>query len=130
MNKSMNSKSDLVFCPYCWKEAKLVTGKTIYPHRTDLYKKHFYLCNDCDAYVGCHPNTTKPLGRLADAELRAAKVKAHAAIDPYWKSGRLHRAQVYKQLAIDLAIPPAACHIGMFDVAMCKAVVDAASKWK
>lgn len=95
-------------CPYCDKNAKLVTGKEIYPHRTDLYGKFFWLCADCDAYVGCHPVTkhnkcaSNPLGRLANAELRKAKMKAHASFDPIWKSGCKSRADAYKWLAESL----------------------------
>jgi hypothetical protein len=36
--------------------------------------------------VGCHKGTTKPLGRLADAELREWKKRAHAAFDPVWQA--------------------------------------------
>lgn len=74
-----------VICSYCNKPAELVTGKEIYPHRPDLYPKKFWRCRPCTAYVGCHkPNAgygdgTRPLGRLANAELRAAKSAAHAA---------------------------------------------------
>lgn len=67
-----------VECPYCLKLADLVTGERIYPHRADLHSLQFYLCSDCNAYVGCHKRSNgAPLGRLANAELRAAKNKAH-----------------------------------------------------
>lgn len=114
----------LVICPYCRAESFLVSGKEIYPRRKDLYKKSFYQCKPCDAYVGCHTGTDKPLGRLANRELRKAKIEAHASIDPIWKSGQLHRSKVYKILAKLLEIPPTSCHIGMFDVDMCKKVVS------
>ena len=39
-------------CPYCGKDAALVTGDKIYPHRPDLYDRNFWLCTACDAYVG------------------------------------------------------------------------------
>lgn len=113
----------MVQCPYCAREAELVGGLKIYPHRPDLSEKQFYLCEPCNAYVGCHPNTTRPLGRLADAKLRRAKMAAHAAFDPIWKSGKLHRASAYKWLATQLCIPRKECHIGMFDVGLCTLVV-------
>lgn len=59
-------------CPYCGKDSVLVNGHVIYPHRPDLLEKKFYWCKPCDAYVGCHPGTANPLGRLANAELRRA----------------------------------------------------------
>lgn len=119
------SKSGSVMCDYCDKPAKLVTGKVMYPHRPDLYGKFFYKCDPCKAWVGCHPNTTNPLGRLANAELRKAKSAAHAAFDPIWKSRRKSRGSAYKWLAERLGMAQQNCHIGMFDVDMCRRVVEA-----
>ena len=110
-------------CPYCGAEAHKVTGKEIYPHRKDLYSKKFYQCKPCDAYVGCHPNSDKPLGRLANADLRRAKMAAHAAFDPIWKSGNKSRSKAYSWLAEAMKLTPDKCHVGMFDVAQCEQVV-------
>jgi len=112
-------------CPYCGKPSELVGGDAIYPHREDLYNKRFYRCAPCKAYVGCHPNTEKPLGRLANAELRRAKMDAHKAFDSTWKSGALSRSQAYRWLAESLEIPADECHIGMFDVEACHKVIEA-----
>jgi hypothetical protein len=112
-----------VKCPYCGNAAKLVGGNVIYPHRRDLYEKKFYQCAPCDAYVGCHPGTTDALGRLADADLREAKMAAHAAFDPIWKTGQKKRGSAYAWLCDQLGIEKKDCHIGMFDVAMCERVV-------
>lgn len=117
-----------VVCPYCKKPAKLITGEQMYPHRPDLYEKSFYRCNPCDAHVGCHPGTQNPLGRMADSFLRAAKMKAHAAFDPIWKDGAMKRGSAYAWLSDQLGIDKKDCHIGMFDVDMCKKVVDVCSK--
>ena len=113
-----------VICPYCNKEAELVTGDIIYPHRQDLYEKSFYLCEPCNAYVGCHNGTDEPLGRLANAELRQAKMWAHKFFDAIWKSGKMKRKQAYEWLADKLEIEIEDCHIGMFDIDMCKKVVE------
>lgn len=111
-----------VTCPYCNQAANSVFGDHIYPHRKDLYSKRFFCCDGCDAYVGCHPDGA-PLGRLADKALRAAKMRAHAAFDPSWKSGHMSRAQAYAWLAGQLGLDKKSCHIGMFDVEMCNRVV-------
>ncbi len=114
-----------VICHYCGNETELVTGDVIYPHRNDLKNKKFYLCRPCSAYVGCHPNTDKPLGIVANAELRKAKSKAHAVFDPIWRNRKLmKRSEAYKWLAESLAIDRSECHIGMFNLDMCKRVVD------
>lgn len=115
---------DSILCNYCQGKAALVGGKEIYPHRPDLYGKYFYLCRPCDAYVGCHPETKNALGRVANFELRRAKNRAHAAFDPIWKSGRMKRGQAYLWLSESLGIHKSECHIGMFDVDMCKKVAE------
>lgn len=117
-----------VKCPYCDGFAEPCGGDVIYPHRPDLYAKNFYICVPCDAYVGCHPGTTKPLGRLANAELRAAKSDAHVYFDLIWQSGELTRTEAYAWLAEQLSITTDQCHIGMFDVDMCKRVNDVCKK--
>jgi hypothetical protein len=121
----MNTDLAIPVCPYCGKLSQLVGGDRIYPHRKDLYSKKFYLCDPCNAYVGCHQGTQKPLGRLANKELRNAKMQAHRAFDPIWKSGQLSRSQAYAWLADRLGIPGDECHIGMFDVETCLEVVKA-----
>lgn len=115
----------IVLCHYCMAPAELVGGDVIYPHRADLANKLFYRCEPCGAYVGCHDGTDKPLGRLADAELRAAKSAAHRAFDPLWRSKQMKRSEAYKWLAEQLGIEGKDCHIGMFDVETCWRAVRA-----
>ena len=112
-------------CPYCGNDAELTTGYKAYPHRLDLADLKVWACFPCDAWVGTHKNspTHAPLGRLANAELRRAKMAAHAAFDPWWKSGRMTRREAYKKLAELMGIDPKDAHIGMFDVEQCKTVV-------
>lgn len=121
----------MVKCDYCGNAAKLVTGKAIYPHRTDLHRLSFWQCEPCHAYVGCHKKEggngdgTKPLGRLANAELRAAKKRAHAAFDPLWRERGMKRHEAYAWLGEKLGVSKADCHIGMMDVETCERVVAA-----
>lgn len=121
----MERKDRAPKCPYCGMPTEKATGKLIYPHRRDLQDMHYWLCNPCDAYVGCHRGTWKPFGRIANSELRRAKVAAHNAFDPLWKTGRMSRSQCYRWLAEQLGISKSQCHIGLFDVAMCVRVVNA-----
>lgn len=121
-----------VQCDYCGQNAELVNGQRIYPNRPDLKHLKFWLCEPCKAYVGTHkPNCkhgfdgTDPLGRLANAELRLEKQKAHAAFDPLWKSGQMTRREAYAWLSEATGIDADRCHIGMMDVAGCLAVVNA-----
>lgn len=113
-----------VICPYCNQPAPLVTEKEVYPDLPWLHDKSFYMCAPCGAYVGCHDGTTRPLGRLANAELRIAKMAAHAAFDPLWKSRLYTRRAAYSWLAKKLGIERDDCHIGGFDVETCRRVVQ------
>lgn len=117
-------------CPYCGNASEHVDGTTIYPHRPDLAVKKFWRCQPCDAYVGCHLGTPEPLGTLANAELRKARSEAHNAFDALWDfDGKpMTRKEAYAWLAAELGIETEACHIGMFDLAMCKKVVEAVTR--
>lgn len=124
------AKRDFTICLYCDEKARKTTGVEIYPSRPDLAEKIFWKCDQCGAYVGCHPGTDRPLGRLADAELRGAKMTAHDAFDALWKRkhGQRHspkmgsRSLAYAWLAEKLGIDMNDCHIGYFDVTTCRRV--------
>lgn len=119
----------MIRCDYCNQPAELVTGRTVYPHRPDLFHKMFWVCHPCDARVGCHAKGSgrEPLGRLANAELRAAKVAAHSAFDPLWRGAKNHkvaRTTAYQWLARRMGLAGSQCHIGMFTVEQCQRVVE------
>ena len=111
-------------CPYCGRAPELADSAEVY-HGYSYGP--IYICRPCNAYVGCHMGTVNPKGRLADAELREAKKQAHHAFDRLWKSGRMTRHQAYAWLSDTLGIAREYAHIGMFDVGMCRAVVDVCS---
>jgi hypothetical protein len=112
-------------CRYCGRVSELVGGLVVYPQRSDLAHKWFYLCRPCGAFGGCHPGTQRPLGNLANAELRQARLSAHSHFDSLWKTGRMSRKKAYSWLSDTLGIPPQECHIGMFDVEKCQKTVEA-----
>jgi hypothetical protein len=128
-----------VFCDYCGNEAACVRGADIYASpKPEVARKMFWHCRPCGAWVGCHgrgawlfnaagdkviSDGTYPLGRLAKAELRAAKRRAHEAFDPLWQESGASRRVAYAWLAHALHIAVVDCHIGLFDVARCEEVV-------
>lgn len=109
-----------MICPYCNNEARWCDNAERYGRR---YGKSYmcYWCQNCDAYVGCHNNTKKPLGTLANKELRQWRMKAHSAIDPLWKSKKMKRKTVYKRLR---NIFGEEMHIGEASIQTCKDIVD------
>ncbi len=122
----MSAQSDQVSatCFHCESDCRLTDGAEIYPPRTDLHHKNFYVCDHCDARVGCHPDTTMPLGHAADKRTRDARSKLHELmLDPLWKSAqdpKPARRRTYKFLAKALGIEPEQCHTGMFTIERCR----------
>jgi len=124
-----------VTCPYCGGDAELVDSAEVYDGRS---YGPIYLCRPCQAWVGVHkagPLKWEPLGRLADAELRQWKRRAHDAFDVLWKakmatgySKGIARRLGYRWLADTLGIEEHRCHIGMFDVDQCRRVVEVCSR--
>jgi hypothetical protein len=115
-----------VKCPYCLNMAVLVDSIEVYRRSYGL----IWLCRRCDAYVGTHKNspTHAPLGRLANAELRMWKMRAHAAFDYTWQSGKMTRKQAYAKMAEVLNMTKAEAHIGKFNVDECRRLVDVFSR--
>lgn len=111
-----------VTCPYCTKSAEFMeSSATLYAGRD---YGPVYVCMPCEAWVGCHKGTTKPLGRLANRELRTWKIRAHRAFDPLWRELKMGRSGAYKMLAARMGIPKKKCHIGMFDIDQCRQAIE------
>lgn len=123
----MNDILKGLVCPYCNNKTEHVPDTEVY---NQSYGGMIYLCRNCDAYVGCHKTRpTEALGRLANSELRAAKIQAHYYLDNLWqrKTGitKGHaRGKAYKWLRGEMGLTSELCHIGMFDVEQCKQVVE------
>ena len=124
----------------CGEDARLVTGRAIYPHRPDLNERRFWQCNRCGGYVGTHKETWEPLGIPANAELRRARQAVHEIMDPIWQNawtgytdGHLNRkaivkaarGRVYAFLADRLGMTRESCHTAMFDLDDCGAACAA-----
>lgn len=112
-------------CPYCNKEAIWCDNSVIYGKR---YGKS-YMCwyCPCGAYVGCHNNTRKALGTMANKETRNWRIKAHDAVDPLWQSSKYSRSKVYRMLSDMFGMP---VHIGSSDIETCKDIIRSADKIK
>ncbi len=108
-----------MICPYCKKEAIWSENKIIYGRNYGISYMCYY-CKPCDAYVGCHNNTRKPLGTMANKELRGWRKKAHAVIDPLWKTNGMKRKEVYAMLKNKFGKD---IHIGEADIGLCKEII-------
>ena len=91
-------------------------------------------CKPCDAYVGCHNNSQRPLGTMADYKTRQFRKLAHAEFDPLWQkvfkkksNRRLNRDHFYNLISNKFGYR---VHIGESDVDQCKAIIEWCKKRK
>lgn len=114
----------MITCPYCGKDAPW------FHTSTHVYGRDFgpiYHCIPCDARVSCHKDRPgKPMGTLANAELRELRQKAHAAFDPIWLGKLMKRRAAYRWLA--RALGENEVHIGESDESRCRAIIALASQ--
>lgn len=115
---------DGVKCPYCGNQAKWCSNEEVYGRR---YGKSYmcYWCKDCDAYVGCHQNSRKPLGTMANKALRKLRMETHALIDPLWKNGGMSRRAMYQKLSVALGYD---VHVGSSNEQECRAIMRVISE--
>jgi len=112
-------------CPYCNKPTILRPSSFVYGKNAPDYG-WFWLCvryPRCDAYVGCHPGTQRPLGTLANKALRTLRINAHNLFDQLWKKGKLDRKQCYLLLQDATNLPPRDAHISRLNNEQCKKVI-------
>lgn len=116
-----------LYCCKCKKmmDCELVKGNVIYPRRLDLANHNFYRCS-CGCFVGCHPNTDKPLGAIPTEEMKKARMIIHGMIDPWWQKGVITRGAMYRAIAKELHIKE--YHTGWTrSIEQCRQVYRAAS---
>ena len=111
-------------CRYCG-------SPVVYTSNAEIYGKEYgtgkcYLCRNCRAFVGVHPGTDTPLGTLANEELREWRKEAHFWFDRIWKKPTriTTRYNAYGYLARKMGLPREETHIGMFEIAQCKKVIE------
>ncbi len=112
-------------CVYCGSALEFV------PDSSAFYNGRNYgplwVCRPCRAWVGCHPNTTTPLGNVADAETRRWRSFVHSMFDPLWKrkmeldgcKKKTARTAAYTWLAKEMRLPVEDCHISLFNKDQC-----------
>jgi hypothetical protein len=87
--------------------------------------RQFWGCSKwpgCKGIHGAHPDG-RPLGVPANKETKGWRIKAHAAFDGLWKSGRMTRNEAYTWLSAALGVP--SVHIGEMDSQGCREVIRA-----
>lgn len=106
-------------CEYCG-------GKVIFTDSAAIYGKSrgmIYLCTNCNASVGVHKGTNKPLGTLANTVLKLKRQEAHRVFDAVWKTRGDTRSEAYEWLAGCMSLPKHRTHIACFNVEQCDMVI-------
>ncbi len=114
-------------CRYCGGVIRLVPARSIYgasTERLSMEGEYIYQCQNCNARVGCHKGTARPLGNVANEVLRLKRMEAHRVFDALWKSGHMTRTEAYRWLAAQLHLPEGRTHIGGFEMDQCQKVID------
>lgn len=118
-------------CRYCGGVIRLVSANTIYgdtAERLGLANEMIYQCQNCNARVGCHKGTTRPLGNVANEVLRLKRVETHRIFDAYWQGCGMSRTQAYRWLAAQMHLPKNRAHIGGFEMDQCQMVIGLCNK--
>ena len=115
-------------CRYCGGVIRMVPAEQIYgmtaAKRLGLVGENIYQCQNCNARVGCHKGTTRPLGDVANEALRLKRIETHHVFDAYWKSQNMTRSGAYRWLSQQMRIPAKQTHIGGFEMDQCQQVID------
>jgi len=114
-------------CRYCGGVIRLVPAQAVYggsTKRLGMIDQHIYQCQNCNARVGCHKGTTRPLGNVANEVLRLKRIETHQVFDAYWKRRRMSRTEAYKWLGAQLHLPEGRAHIGGFEMDQCQRVIE------
>ena len=115
-------------CRYCGGVIRLVNAESIYGEkaakRLGLVGEQIYQCQNCNARVGCHKGTTRPLGNVANEALRLKRIETHHIFDAFWKSQHMTRTGAYKWLSQRMRLPTKQTHIGGFEMDQCQKVIE------
>ena len=96
--------------------------------RLGIENEKFYQCQNCNARVGCHKGSTRPLGNLANEVLRLKRMETHQVFDAFWKAQGMSRTQGYKWMAKKLKLPEELAHIGGFEMDQCQKLINLCEK--
>lgn len=102
--------------------ASSVYGASVY--RLGLENEFIYQCQNCNARVGCHKGSKKPLGKVANEALRLKRIETHQVFDAFWKARHMSRHDAYKWLSQQMRLPSKDTHIGGFEMEQCQMVID------
>lgn len=117
--------TSIMRCPYCGSPVVYRTADGIY--RENKNNTMLYVCSNypkCDAYIKANPQTNKPMGTLANGQLRALRKRAHYYFDRLHEDGYMSRSDAYNWLADYIDMPLNMAHIGFLGEYYCNQVIE------
>ncbi len=120
-------KKHSVLCPYCNQQAVLRPANYVYGISPASTGKHLYVCRNwpkCDAYVSAHRKDLRPMGQLANGELRNRRILAHRALERYRKVTGMNKQELYVWLRTKLYLHIDDAHVAKFSLEQCSQVID------
>lgn len=113
-------------CPYCGAQATLRPASVIYGSRAIHPDSQFYICSRwpaCDSYVRAHKGSRRPMGELANGDLRHKRIEAHQALEQLQRHWKTNRRYMYQWLAFCLGTDAAHTHIAQFREYRCEQTI-------
>ena len=122
---------DMKICRYCGGVIRLVPASSIYgesAQRLGMKEEWLYQCQNCNARVGCHKGTKRPLGNVANEVLRLKRMETHQVFDSFWRAKRMSRTKANRWLSEQMELPESKAHIGGFEMEQCQRLIELCRK--
>ena len=124
MTKTKKKKqTEKLYCPYCGRMAVLRPAKHVYGSQNLDPGNYLYVCSgypSCDSYIGVHKKTMRPMGTLANGDLRHKRIEAHRALNQVVNSGIMKKKGIYIWLQNRFGLREKDMHIGKFSEYWCE----------
>ena len=118
-------------CPYCNSPAVLRPASAVFGRNVKSKGSYLYVCSHwpkCDAYVSAHKNNLRPMGTLANGELRHKRIIAHRALEAYRTKTRMSKWGIYLWMQGKLRLDARHTHIAMFTEEQCDQLIKECNK--
>jgi len=119
-------KREIVKCPYCGAYAMRRPASVVYGDAARTENGYLFVCSRwpaCDAYVSAHLKSGRPMGTLANGDLRHKRILAHKALDEFRKRRHIEKWEAYLWLQSKLGLGKEQTHIAMFSEYRCDQVI-------
>ena len=88
VNRKRKQQNEKLYCPYCGGLAVLRPAEYVYGERNLNPDNYLYVCSgypSCDSYIGVHKKSMRPMGTLANGDLRHKRIEAHRALNRWYR---------------------------------------------